>query len=151
MARPLPIETLTMIFTDEGLCSNDLKSLRLTQRQWEDVATNLLFKRVCVSRLKKDRDAFFNIASSPHLAQAARILIWYELPNDIPDWLGNASSPNTAYQELEDPAASIIFNDLYSQVGDLFWCSFQRGLFRSGGFNGTAQEMVKLDEFMAQF
>jgi hypothetical protein len=45
-------------------------------------ATQLLFYRVCISKLKTDRDAFLNISTQPLLAAAVRVLVWYELAED---------------------------------------------------------------------
>jgi hypothetical protein len=77
----LPLEIVDLI-ADNYLTLCDCKSLRLTCHFFEMPMIRPLFRRVVLSKTKLDHDNFFNIASSPTLAAAARELIWYELAED---------------------------------------------------------------------
>ncbi|KAI2471116.1 hypothetical protein F4781DRAFT_143001 [Annulohypoxylon bovei var. microspora] len=155
MSQYLPPELLHIIFTDVRITQDDLKSFRLVSRSWTDNATVLLFRRIPLSRLKKDRDAFFNIASRSHLATCARVLVWYELGNDIPDWYTPDHSPDAeGYLESldEDANTQFFYSELSSQILDLFWFSLQIAL-RGDKTPSEAvnKEMHKLEDFMIQF
>ncbi|KAI1207854.1 uncharacterized protein F4807DRAFT_462297 [Annulohypoxylon truncatum] len=158
MAQYLPAELLRIIFTDINITHDDLKSLRLVSKSWTDHATDLLFHRICLSRLKKDRDAFFNIAARPHLAKCARVLVWYELGNDYPNWYlpdqppDDDDHPDSLQSLDEDPDTQLFYIELASQITDLFWFSLQIAMHKSkSGSDAVNKEMYKLEDFMAQF
>ncbi|KAI1456224.1 hypothetical protein F4805DRAFT_458872 [Annulohypoxylon moriforme] len=159
MSQYLPAELLYIIFTSIGITHDDLKSFRLVSRSWTASATDLLFHRICLSRLKKDRDIFLNIASRPHLARCARVLVWYELANDIPYWCLPDDPPDTdddpseALESLdEDANTQLFYVELATQVTDLFWFSLQIALHRAQSSSvAVNREMRKLEAFMAQF
>ncbi|RYP93828.1 hypothetical protein DL770_000024 [Monosporascus sp. CRB-9-2] len=69
---------------------DDKKSFRLVCRECADVPTRELFRRIRLSRLKQDREAFEQIAMHPHLAQYVRELVWYEL--HLEAWPGHGLS-----------------------------------------------------------
>ncbi|CAJ2508883.1 Uu.00g139090.m01.CDS01 [Anthostomella pinea] len=125
----LPGELLRIIFTDAAIDHEDLKSARQVCKTWYDHATNLLFHRVCLFKLKTDRDAFLNIAAHPHLAARVRVLVWYELAEDersfsIPDLGPTTELPDVEGRYLqpgEDPTMDDFFADLRYQVRHLFW------------------------------
>lgn len=77
MAQKLNYDILHQIFSLVDW--HDLKSLRSTCAAFETVANRLLFCRLPISRLKRDRDAFFHISAVPRLASQVRELVWYEL------------------------------------------------------------------------
>ncbi|KAI1328308.1 hypothetical protein F5Y16DRAFT_158573 [Xylariaceae sp. FL0255] len=80
----LPIELCFIIANDECLTRRDLGALRLACRVFTDPVASILFHRVKISRLAKDRDSLAGIASTPHIAAHVRELIWYEL--NLEDW-----------------------------------------------------------------
>ncbi|RYP52131.1 hypothetical protein DL768_002681 [Monosporascus sp. mg162] len=85
----LPGELLTEI--SSSLPSHaDKKSFRLVCRECADAPTRDLFRRIRLSRLKQDKEAFEQIAAHPHLAQYARELVWYEL--HLEAWPGHSLS-----------------------------------------------------------
>ncbi|KAK3937475.1 hypothetical protein QBC46DRAFT_416061 [Diplogelasinospora grovesii] len=75
----MPNEILTGIFSDPCLTATDWKSLRLTNRIFGQSVNCLMFRRVGISKLVRDRDAFLGVAAAPHLAEHVRELVWYEL------------------------------------------------------------------------
>ncbi|KAB5549772.1 hypothetical protein GE09DRAFT_1223586 [Coniochaeta sp. 2T2.1] len=77
----LPVEIVHLI-ADRYLSSLDCKSLRLSCRFFDAPMVHSIFRRVIISKSLLDRDNFFSIAGKPHLAAAARELIWYELAED---------------------------------------------------------------------
>ncbi|OIW22512.1 hypothetical protein CONLIGDRAFT_220350, partial [Coniochaeta ligniaria NRRL 30616] len=76
----IPLEIADLIA--EHISHHDCKSLRLTCRFFQPSTIRLLFRSICLSKTKLDRDSFFNISQSPHLAAAVVELIWYELAED---------------------------------------------------------------------
>ncbi|KAI1442829.1 hypothetical protein F5Y02DRAFT_420597 [Annulohypoxylon stygium] len=158
MSQDLPAELFRIIFSEINVTHDDLKSLRLVSKSWTDHATDLLFHRICLSRLKKDRDSFLNIAARPHLAKCVRVLVWYELANDIPHWYLPDEAPH--YNDLpdsleslhEDPNTRLFYVELASQVKNLFWFSLQYALNRdTNTSDAVKRELKKLEDFMAQF
>ncbi|XXG96968.1 hypothetical protein Hte_003261 [Hypoxylon texense] len=80
----LPVELFLQIISDERLSRRDWKALRLACPRWAHHVAYLLFRRICISRLRKDRSNFVQIATTPHLAAYVRQLVWYEL--DLEMW-----------------------------------------------------------------
>ena len=116
-------ELIRQIFKDTCISRDDLKSLRLFCRHFTGEATRLLFYRVCISNLKRDRDAFLNVAARPHLAGAVRVLAWYELTEGE---LGLQPYFNLLYndrtltgEDIENP--SDFYRDIVAQARDAFW------------------------------
>ncbi|KAL7619758.1 hypothetical protein AAE478_010300 [Parahypoxylon ruwenzoriense] len=150
MAESIPAEILCMIFTDISISNDDLKSLRLIGGLWSGVATELLFRRICISRLKMDHDSFFNIVSQPHLANAVRVLVWYEIKNDMPLLVDD--NDVAAMMDLhEDPDLRLFYHELTKQIRNLFWFSLQNNLATTTVKKGDDLEMTKLRRFMARF
>lgn len=134
-----------MIFTNCDISSQDLKSLRLVQKSWTGMATNQLFHRVCLSRLVKDRDVFFNIAKHPHLATIPRMLVWYELESDI-SW--------HEIDELSDDIDEDYPPEFYADIGrqilvDTFWSTPQSNLHMDEQI--LTKQASNLDDFLLQF
>lgn len=73
-----------MIALDPELCPRDLKSLRLTCRVFEHTTKRALFRRVILSRLHEDRQAFEKYASDPSLARCVEEIVWEDLDLHIP-------------------------------------------------------------------
>ncbi|KAI4868755.1 hypothetical protein F4820DRAFT_408645 [Hypoxylon rubiginosum] len=110
----LPPELLHLTFTYSDISVRDLKSVRQVCKSWNDTATSLVFRRVCLSKLKSDWDAFLNIAAQPHLAACVRVLVWHELAED--------ESAFSSLSEYKFPPAEVnLFLELASQARDLFW------------------------------
>jgi hypothetical protein len=74
----LPLEIVNHIATIY-LFPSDHKSLRLAARFFGPAMTQLLYRRVYLSKTKLDHDKFFNIAQHRHLATAVRQLVWWSL------------------------------------------------------------------------
>ncbi|KAF6804141.1 hypothetical protein CSOJ01_10405 [Colletotrichum sojae] len=75
----LPSELLMPIFADVVLTGRDLKALRLTCLRFPPFVVQRLFETVGISKVWRDCQAFFNIASNPELAKHVRRLVWYEM------------------------------------------------------------------------
>ncbi|KAE9376526.1 hypothetical protein N431DRAFT_554919 [Stipitochalara longipes BDJ] len=132
----LPGELIQQIFTDACISRDDLKSLRLLCRTVTEEATQLLFYRICLSKLKIDRHAFLNIATSPRLAAAVRVLAWYELAEEEPSLsplrprpAANLGATNNDYwnHPLRTEDSEEIYRDLVVQARDAFWMPSQDG------------------------
>ncbi|KAI1386906.1 uncharacterized protein F4822DRAFT_411530 [Hypoxylon trugodes] len=106
----LPFEIITLIASNGIFSRQDWKVLRLICCSWEQPVATLLFQRIGISRLVKDRIAFEQIAAHPHLAKHVKWIVWYE-PR-LEDW---KSKPTTFdnYQFLSDAMRDL----------DLFWLS----------------------------
>lgn len=75
----LPTEVLFAVLEDDCLSLEDIASLRLTCRSFSEAACAILFRRIIISPLRRDRSAFENICRTPHLAQHVREVEWSEL------------------------------------------------------------------------
>ena len=70
----LPSEVLLIIF---GLSmKKDLKSIRLTNTAFQDLATGLLFDCALVSPFTKDLEVFKEVVQRPHLSRGVKTLIY---------------------------------------------------------------------------
>ncbi|KAI1396755.1 hypothetical protein F4819DRAFT_474260 [Hypoxylon fuscum] len=115
----LPEEVRRLIFSSPGLTHRDWKSLRQVCQAWTWTATDLLFYRIGLSKLKKDRDAFFNIVAHPHLSTYVRVIVWHELGQAF--WNSHNFLKNNANASDDDFQATL------NQISDLFWLtSFPR-------------------------
>ncbi|KAI1413786.1 hypothetical protein F5Y13DRAFT_160054 [Hypoxylon sp. FL1857] len=107
MLAKLPYELIVQIISDGQFWRSDWKDFRLVCRAFEQPAASLLFRAVVVSRLRKDRDAFEQIAAHSHLAQHVRQIIWHELRLEA--WLfpdeddSKSQSGNRYYRSLLGP------------------------------------------------
>lgn len=117
----LPFEILAEILSDYELDQSDRKELRLTCRVLEGIATPLVFRRVPLSKLISDRDAFLEIASRPHLAEHVREIVWYELAPDegssFFDRLGRLGS----FTLEEGDYIDNLVPEMESRASNLFW------------------------------
>lgn len=75
----MPQELLRMVAADPVLTNRDRKQARVACRVLEGAMTPVVFKRVVISRLRVDRDAFLGVAASPHLAACVEEVVWLEL------------------------------------------------------------------------
>ncbi|KAM0294590.1 hypothetical protein ACHAO9_001024 [Fusarium lateritium] len=108
----LPREILCNISVS-GLSRRDIKSVRLTCRELAAVAAPLLFQRISISPLRRDRSSFFNIAKTfPHLV---RVVIWEELNGDLDQF------DPSYYPDDRDPYLPSFFRELASEARGLFW------------------------------
>jgi hypothetical protein len=132
----LPGELIHQIFADACISRDDLKSLRLLCRAVTAEATQLLFYRICLSKLKTDRHAFLNVATRPHLARAVRALAWYELAED-----------ELSFNPLQDPFAAGL--DLVVQARDVFWIPTQA--LREPTDETLHAQIAAIEEFRPHF
>jgi hypothetical protein len=130
----LPGELIQQIFADACISRDDLKSLRLLCRAVTEEATQLLFYRICLSKLKTDRYAFLNVATRPRLARAVRVLAWYELAEDELSLsplqkppAANLDLANDDYwnSPLRTEESEDIYPNLVAQARDAFWIPTQ--------------------------
>lgn len=75
----MPQELLGIIATDPALTNRDRKQVRLACRDLEAAITPFVFKRIVVSKLRADRDAFLSVAADPRLAACVEEVVWLEL------------------------------------------------------------------------
>lgn len=75
----MPQELLRMVAADPVLTNRDRKQARLACRVLDGAMTPIVFKRVFISRLRVDRDAFLSVAAAPHLAACVEEVVWLEL------------------------------------------------------------------------
>ncbi|RYP67995.1 hypothetical protein DL771_006918 [Monosporascus sp. 5C6A] len=75
--KDLPNELL--IFVISHLPVHTKKAFRLTCRAYEPIPLPFLFRRIRLSRLREDKDAFERVAAHPQLRVHVRELVWYEL------------------------------------------------------------------------
>ncbi|KAI0003511.1 hypothetical protein F4779DRAFT_601707 [Xylariaceae sp. FL0662B] len=122
----LPLELAHNVIALASVSREELKSLRLVCRSWNVEATRLLFRRVCLSRLKSDYDNFFNIAAHPHLARAVQVIVWQELGDMCQPF--NVIRPLRFEKRNTDFAASEegceldkLRRDIDNQVQNIFW------------------------------
>ncbi|KAF4964234.1 hypothetical protein FSARC_7788 [Fusarium sarcochroum] len=113
----LPREIIAEIFSLECpiLPREDILSARLTCHELAEVLTPILFYRIRISPLIKDRDDFFSIAKQPHLACLVRIIVWEELNGDLSEldpesWQNTMSVPERPF-----------FEELTANAKALFW------------------------------
>ncbi|KAM0424332.1 hypothetical protein ACHAPT_010478 [Fusarium lateritium] len=135
----LPIEILEPILM--SLPKQDVKSVRLTSRLLADKATPTVFNRIQISALKADRDTFFKIADSPHLACHVCTIVWEELSGDhtrFETQVWDIPGPHPTFPSDEWP----FLDDILAQMPPLFWLAM-RGRF------SHCQEAV--DEFLPRF
>ena len=62
----------------------DRKSLRVTCQRLEIHTSTSIFRRIVISFLKKDRDNFFCISSTPRLRDLIQEIVWYECRVHVP-------------------------------------------------------------------
>lgn len=100
----------------------DLKSLRLTCRAIEPIASSRLFRRITLSRLQNCCDAFFGICASPRLADHVKELVWYEFTAAEIE-LAFDSYINRSIYFFGVPADSYLVDILRPEATDshLFW------------------------------
>ncbi len=100
--------------------SDDWKAFRLICRVCEPIPVPFLFRRIQLSRLKRDRDAFEQIASCPHLAEHVRELVWYEL--QLEAW-----ASDRGFTDGLSPLGSDVFDTMKQLLAnaasdpELFW------------------------------
>ncbi|KAF4943983.1 hypothetical protein FSARC_14800, partial [Fusarium sarcochroum] len=133
----LPLDLLQPILFSPILSRQDVKSIRLACRVLAHKAASVLFYRIRISSLKKDRDGFFNIAGSGHLSCHVRILVWEELNGDH-----NKFNPKHWVTRPKDDDWATLLEDLLPQMASLFW-------LKSESFDFDKQETI--DAFLPQF
>jgi hypothetical protein len=134
----LPGELIQQIFADPCISRDDLKSLRLLCHAVTEEATQLLFYRISLSKLKTDRDAFLSVAARPHLARAVRVLAWYELAED-----------ELSFNPFQDPLAAKL--DLFNQARDIFWIPSQAMREPDATEEAPFAQIAAIEEFRPHF
>ncbi|KAK1657356.1 hypothetical protein BDP55DRAFT_685985 [Colletotrichum godetiae] len=79
----LPGELILDICSRPGLSIDDLKCLRLVNRALCAISTPLTFRRIYISNLHRDLEAFQKITSTPHIASVVREVVFLEVPDFI--------------------------------------------------------------------
>ncbi|KAK4073536.1 uncharacterized protein Triagg1_5362 [Trichoderma aggressivum f. europaeum] len=116
----LPGEIIVKILSDECISKPDLKNLRLSSKWLSPFAADLLFSRIYISKLKSDRESFFNIAAQPHLAAAVQTVTWLEMLEDESSF--NHDDSGWGDRDVVD---SCFFSRLRSMARALFWIPIQ--------------------------
>ncbi|PKK55029.1 hypothetical protein CI102_337, partial [Trichoderma harzianum] len=119
----IPGEIILNILTDECISKPDLKNLRLASKWISTFATGLLFSRIYISKLKSDRESFFNIAARPHLAEAVQTVTWLEMLEDETSF--THVKPGSEDQDVVDVN---LFSLLRPLARALFWLPFEEHL-----------------------
>ncbi|KKP06389.1 hypothetical protein THAR02_01537 [Trichoderma harzianum] len=122
----IPGEIVLNILADECISKPDLKNLRLASKWISTFATGLLFSRIYISKLKSDRESFFNIAARPHLAAAVQTVTWLEMLEDETSFIH--VEPGSEEQDVVDVN---LFSLLRPLARALFWLPFEERLVRS--------------------
>ncbi|KAJ4858221.1 hypothetical protein T069G_06488 [Trichoderma breve] len=122
----IPGEIVLNILADECISKPDLKNLRLASKWTCKFATGLLFSRIYISKLKSDRESFFNIAARPHLAAAVQTVTWLEMLEDETSF--THVEPGSEDQDVVDVN---LFSLLRPLARALFWLPFEEHLVRS--------------------
>lgn len=110
----LPAEILLQILANKQIDKLDLKNLRLASKWISTFATEFLFSRIYISRLKSDSESFFNIAAQPHLAVAVQTVAWLEMAEDetsfmFADIYGDRDDVDDNFFSLLRPLARALF------------------------------------------
>jgi len=79
-----PQEVLDTILSSPDLSHHDRANIRLVNRFFHRAVSPHVFRRIHISCLKTDRDAFLAIANSPHLAPLVKELVWDEVSVEYP-------------------------------------------------------------------
>lgn len=147
----LPAEILDLILLQPSLCGEDIKSIRLASKRIESSATRRLFRKVHISALHRDREAFLNIAQSPHLARHVQTLVWDELTGNFRllqtsfhvEYLGEMMG----WGDSLDSVGSNLVDDIISQVQPLFWLTSESAPLEDGEM-GYIGALPFWDEFV---
>lgn len=110
-------DLLINIIRDDCISRGDVISLRLTCIALSRAATAVLFHRIRISQLWRDRDAFLSICHSPHLAQHVREVEWQEV-SWFPGYFSLVHQDDT--QSLDHDIREIC-DQLDTLSVDLFW------------------------------
>ena len=82
----LPNELWFKVLGHTGLSFSDIKAVRLLCRRFAyGPSIHLLYRKVSLSRLRRDVEGFLGIASQPRLAAEVRVIVWHELAVDLSD------------------------------------------------------------------
>ncbi|PNP47021.1 hypothetical protein THARTR1_10526 [Trichoderma harzianum] len=121
----IPGEIMLQILADERISRRDLKNLRLVSKWFSTFTTDFLFSRIYISKLKSDRESFFNIAARPHLAAAVQTVTWLEMVED------ETSFTHVGVVSGEKDIVDInLFSLLRPLARALFWLPFEQHLER---------------------
>ncbi|KAI1097667.1 hypothetical protein F4804DRAFT_351271 [Jackrogersella minutella] len=153
----MPYEVMVNIISNSDCTRADWANFRLVCLAMEQPGASFLFRWVKMSRLKKDWDAFKEIASREHLSKHVRQIVWHELnidswthtPRDLDpsskkpkDKKGNEVNPFSRSEQLmkdaledEDmfwlPKTTPTFNDrmpIYDHIVGTFISGFAMGV-----------------------
>ena len=79
-----------------------MKNLRLVCSSFGPVTSARLFRRICISFLKSDHDAFFGIACKPYLCCHVKELVWYDINIELKDIRSAPQVVERHYDQLLD-------------------------------------------------
>lgn len=120
----LPRELLDKIINK--FSQRDYKSLRVTCSKFEEILNPIVFRRIHISKAKKDRLAFWGIKATPKITAQVKELVWYELAEDHNVFLETAHDPVGRYRH--DGLRNAIQHDntqtlpdLANMAASLFW------------------------------
>ncbi|KAK2020730.1 hypothetical protein LX32DRAFT_647111, partial [Colletotrichum zoysiae] len=77
----LPTELVDKVVANSTLTSTDRKNLRLTHRFFKYSQGAILFRRIYLSHLRQDLEAFEGITSTPYLADFVKEIVFLEVPD----------------------------------------------------------------------
>jgi hypothetical protein len=120
----LPQELLGRIFSK--LSQGDYKSLRVTCAKFEDILNPIVFRRLHLSKAKKDRAAFWSVTGTPKLAAHVKELVWFELAEDDTVFFETAMDPmprlpHDALQISIEHDNTFTLTELANMASTLFW------------------------------
>lgn len=120
----LPREILDKIINK--LAQKDYKSLRVTCTKFEEILNPIVFRRIHMSKARKDRLAFWEIKANAKITAHVKELVWYELAEDHNVFLETARDRVGRYRH--DGLRNAIQHDnthtlpdLANMAASLFW------------------------------
>lgn len=118
----LPAEIQLRIFEDDGLGLDDQKALRLTARALCPTFTAAIFRKVPISKTKRDWHRFSKIASRPHLAKFVHEVLWYELVEDHRILCHSQGQEEGCWCEMKaSEKFPVTTHELAPLAQDIFW------------------------------
>ncbi|KXJ87247.1 hypothetical protein Micbo1qcDRAFT_216247 [Microdochium bolleyi] len=122
------LDCLTAEIFDMVVCTldtDDLRALRLANTRHDAVICRYLFRRVRLSMLNSDREAFLTIANHrPDLAQHVRALVWVNFPFCVSSSLASVGSSSherrwSQYQALVREISSACWIGVSASHGEI--------------------------------
>ncbi|KAK7432087.1 hypothetical protein QQZ08_001377 [Neonectria magnoliae] len=162
----LPQHLLRNIIQDDLISHDDVLALHLACVALNHAASAVLFHRIRISPLRRDRDNFLAICRSPHLAQHVREVEWQEL-SWFPGYFRYLYTNNDFYRVpqteperadrglynryvIDDREDAIQLCDILDRTAaDLFW--LRVAPFDQDGTDLVAQHLEVVTQFQDEF